>query len=56
MNTAEVAVSKMQRDSGFQIRQLLAELIGESGKAPKLRSIARARVVTAVPPVQIMPT
>jgi hypothetical protein len=36
MNTAKVVIRKVQGDSGFQVRQLLAERIGEPRKAPKL--------------------
>src|SRR5260370_41710728 len=37
MNAAEIVVREMQSDSGFQVRQLLAERISEPRKAPKLR-------------------
>ena len=36
MNTAEIVVSEVQRDSSFQVRQLLAERIGEPRKPAKL--------------------
>jgi len=29
MNTAEIVIGEVQRDSGFQVRQLLAERISE---------------------------
>jgi len=38
MNAAEIVVSKVQRDSGFQVRQLLAERIVKPLKVAKLRS------------------
>ena len=38
MNTAEIVVSKMQSDSGFQMRQLFAERIGEPRKSPHRHS------------------
>lgn len=34
----KIVIREVQGDSGFQVRQLLAERIGESRKAPKLRS------------------
>src|SRR5260370_11017638 len=37
MNAAEIVVREMQSDSGFQVRQLIAERISEPRKAPKLR-------------------
>ena len=38
MNTAEIVVSEVQRDSGFQVRQLFAERICEPRKAPHRHS------------------
>jgi hypothetical protein len=34
MNTATVVIREVQRNGGFQMRQLLAESIGEARKAP----------------------
>ncbi len=36
MNTTEIVIREVQGDSGIQVRQLLAERIGEPRKAPKL--------------------
>ena len=36
MNATEIVIREVQGDGGFQVRQLLAERIGESGKAPHL--------------------
>ena len=41
MHTTEIVVGKMQRDSGFKMRQFLAERIGEPSKAPKLHPHGR---------------
>src|SRR6266852_8085750 len=38
MNTTKVVIREVQGDRGFQMRQLLAERIGEPRKAPKLHS------------------
>src|SRR5690348_8905190 len=38
MNTAEIVVSKMQSNSGFQVRQLFAERIRQSGETAHLHS------------------
>jgi len=37
MNTAEIIVGKMKRDSGLQMRQLLAVRIGQPRKTQYLR-------------------
>ena len=36
MNATEIVIREVQGDGGFQVRQLLAERIGESGKASHL--------------------
>ncbi len=38
MNATEIVIREVQGDGGFQVRQLLAERIGESGKAPHLHT------------------
>lgn len=38
MNTAEIIVREVQSDSGLQVRQLLAERIGQPRQAAKLHS------------------
>src|SRR5712692_9335426 len=38
MNTAEIVIGEVQCDSGFQVRELLAEGIRQPRKAPKLHS------------------
>src|ERR1700676_4996455 len=38
MNTAKIVVSEMQRDSGFQVRQLFAESIREPRKSSHCHS------------------
>src|ERR1035441_7073107 len=36
MNTAEIVIGEVQRDSGFEVRQLLAERIGKPRQSPHL--------------------
>jgi len=38
MNATEIVIREVQGDGGFQMRQLLAESIGQPRKAPKLHS------------------
>ena len=38
MNTAEIIVREVQRDGGFQVRQLFAEGVGEPRQPAKLHS------------------
>jgi hypothetical protein len=38
MNTAEIVIREVKGDGGFQVRQLLAESVGQPRKAPKFHS------------------
>ena len=65
MNAAEIVVSKMQRDGGFQVRKLLAESIGQTREPAKLhphgevaslheasRDVIRVRVASSARPTR----
>ena len=53
MYTAKVVVREMQGDSGFQVRQFLAERIGQPRKAPNLHSYRQVQGLVASLPAPL---